>query len=256
MADRTDRSWEEWGRRDPYYGVLGLDQFRGDRIAGHRDEFFASGEQSVERMLRDLAAAHGGGRCGNALDFGAGVGRLTLPLARRFARVVGIDIAASMRAEAQRNATLADCHNIEWRATLDVVSPDSERFDLIVSYIVFQHIPVVRGMVILDQLLALLAPGGRLWIHLSVKRYQSLRERIGYWAWQFFPPARYLMNLARGYAYDMPPMQMNEYPLADVLRLFARHGLHDIRLSTEFHGRVMTVALRAAKDDGAPAPVR
>ncbi len=36
----TDLDWKEWGERDPYFGVVSHEQFRRDRLAENRAEFF------------------------------------------------------------------------------------------------------------------------------------------------------------------------------------------------------------------------
>ena len=52
---------------------------------------------------------------GDALDFGCGVGRLVLPLARRYRTVVGIDISDAYIAEAVRNRDKHGLTNISLR---------------------------------------------------------------------------------------------------------------------------------------------
>ncbi|MFD0937724.1 class I SAM-dependent methyltransferase, partial [Methylobacterium trifolii] len=80
----SDAIWRRYGEHDPYYGVLTLDSYRKDRIGANREAFFASGEAVVAEVLDRVEGAVGPVRRGHALDFGAGVGRLSLPLAHRF----------------------------------------------------------------------------------------------------------------------------------------------------------------------------
>ena len=49
-----------------------------------------------------------------ALDYGCGVGRLTLPLAERCEHVYGVDVSPSMLREAARNAARMGLPNVEW----------------------------------------------------------------------------------------------------------------------------------------------
>ena len=106
--------------------------------AEDREAFFAFGEADIAQIfdLIDIAPK-------SALDFGCGVGRLTRALAKRVDRVAGVDAAESMLRIARENVP---------NATFSTTIPD-ERFDLIVSLLVFQHIPIRRGEALLDELL-------------------------------------------------------------------------------------------------------
>ena len=74
---------------------------------GARREFFESGEADVDHLFQLI----GGFSPADALDFGCGVGRMTLALAKRVKRVVGVDIAPQMLALARRNAEEAGTAN-------------------------------------------------------------------------------------------------------------------------------------------------
>ena len=97
----TDKAWEQWGQQDPYYEVMTLDRFRG---GGNRAEFFHTGREDVNLALSRYERVFGSLRGGRALDYGCGVGRLTLALADHFPEVVGLDISDSMLREAGKNA--------------------------------------------------------------------------------------------------------------------------------------------------------
>lgn len=42
-------------------------------------------------------------------------------------------------------------------------------------------------------------------------------------------------------------MQMNEYSMAKVIRLMVDHGLGDLVVDTEYHGRILTVHVAGRK---------
>ena len=49
----TDSAWEQWGRLDPYYGVLTHSKFRRESLTSEsRKEFFDSGAAHVEYVMR------------------------------------------------------------------------------------------------------------------------------------------------------------------------------------------------------------
>lgn len=111
------------------------------------------------------------------LDVGCGVGRWSLPLAEAGAVVTGIDLSATMVAEA---AARAEARGVGKRCLFlqqDVAAPDLEsRFDLIVCVTVLQH--VLDDDHCRDAITALagrLAPGGRMVLLEAAPRRNSLR---------------------------------------------------------------------------------
>jgi len=204
--------WEELARREPYFAVLTEERF----LRGHIDDdarraFFASGEADVEKLFADIGPI----APASALDFGCGVGRLTLPLARRIPRVAGCDIAPQMLAEARRNAELLGITNARFVSSLDELN---ERFDLICSLIVFQHIPVREGLATLTRLLELLAPGGVAALHFTIRRPGSIFKRLARALRASMPWIHRIALRLEGKAIDLPYMQMNAYDAAEIER--------------------------------------
>src|SRR4051794_37115604 len=99
----SDRQWQRWGQQDPYYGVYAEDRFRRGNIDQHKDAFFETGSKMVDVLLARAENHFGPLPKGRALEFGSGVGRMTIPLARRFGQVVGLDVSEAMMQEAARN---------------------------------------------------------------------------------------------------------------------------------------------------------
>ncbi|RDS84523.1 class I SAM-dependent methyltransferase [Dyella monticola] len=215
----TDRDWEQWGATDPYFGVYSSEQFRtGTMTSEAKKEFFSSGEAHVARIfqnIEDVTKAAFVPRA--ALDFGCGVGRLVIPLARRIGRVTGVDISPSMIVEAKRNCAAAYVTDVTFVESDDSLSRVQGTFDLVHSYIVLQHIPWRRGRLILQALADRVAPGGHLVVQILSGHDASpiIRGlvRIRY----NFPPVNWLRNLFRGRPVFEPAMQLHMYDL-DVVR--------------------------------------
>lgn len=161
MTRKTDRAWEAFGRHQPYYGVVSHDRYRKENLtAGERRSFFRTGEEHVEFIFDTIATkVTSDFRPRRAIDFGCGVGRCTIPLASRCESVVGLDVSPSMLAEAGKNCEQRRLKNVEFLAG-DALEKLSGEFDLIHSYIVFQHIPSKRGFAIVEALLDRLAANG------------------------------------------------------------------------------------------------
>lgn len=243
----TDNDWEKWGKLDPYYGVLTDEKFRTDQIEENRSAFYATGENFINDILTRFETVLGPLPKGRALDFGSGVGRLSIPLARRFRNVVGLDISLAMIAEAQINAKKLSVDNVEFYRSDDMLSNATGLFDFINTYIVLQHIPVSRGMKIIAALLEKLAPGGGFMLHFSVRRQSSGIARLMTMARKYVPGMNIVVNLLRNRSAFEPMMQMNEYPLVEILSSLEMLDIHDLFLFTETHTGILTVGIMGRK---------
>ena len=234
-ASSTDVQWEKWGSQNPYRGVLGIDTQSLDDDAKTR--FFESGREHIRHML-GLIEAHFGAPCPaeSALDFGCGVGRLLIPMAGYFSRVVGVDVSSSMLAVARENT--AKLQNVELIRGLDAVS-GSAGFDLVHSYIVMQHIRPVQGMKILERLISHVRPNGFLAVHLTIGDLRPWRRRLNAVRYRI-RPVHWLYNLASRRPINEPVAEMNRYDTAKVFDLLRRSGLD----------RVVTVPLDQAGQVG------
>ena len=158
----TDTEWQAWGIRDPYFAVLTNPKYRTDALTPDAKlEFLASGRKTVDMVLnacRGYFGAHFAPQ--RVLDFGCGVGRLSIPFAAQAREVVGMDVAESMLAEARLNCQAQDCHNVTLVLSDDTLSRAPGQFDLVYSGLVLQHIEVARGRKLFSELVGKVIPGG------------------------------------------------------------------------------------------------
>ena len=240
MAD-SDQDWRDWGETEPYFGVLSDERFQMASIAENRDAFFTLGQATVEERLATAEQHFGPFARGRALDFGCGVGRLSIPLAAKFGTVQGLDIAPAMLAEARANADALAVGNLDLALSDDALSRAQGPCNFVMSALVLQHIPVRRGLGILARLLELTASGGVLSLQICVGRPGSRAARLRYWAQCHVPGVHMLFNLARGRRWREPLMQMNPYPLNDVLALVKAADFGPCLIDHHFDGRFATV---------------
>ncbi len=242
MVYDSARQWELYGARDPYYGVLSAPGFHRARLdAATRERFFATGRRQVAELLRAIDSLAGPDfECRRALDYGCGVGRLTLPLAERCEHVYGVDVSPSMLREADGNATRMGVRNVEW-VPAERLQELSGAYDLAHSYLVFQHIPVREGERIFAELVRGLRPGGVGSIHLTL-RATSPTAGLFHWTMKTVPLAYNVFNLLRGRDWSYPHMQMNRYSLNRLGALLADAGI------TEWHTRFLPGNGRMAYD--------
>jgi 2-polyprenyl-3-methyl-5-hydroxy-6-metoxy-1,4-benzoquinol methylase len=187
-----------------------------------RSRFFASGEDEIERLMSSLQhTLDADVPPRRVLDYGCGVGRLLIPLARRAESAVGIDISPSMLAEARRNCA---AHGIQGVELLPVEGLDrfSDDFDLVHSSLVLQHIPVRKGQRIVARLAHLVRHGGVGALHLQIGASRGVRA---YNAAMRLPSAHNVANIVRGRPWSHPHMEMNVYNLGRLLRLLRDAGV-------------------------------
>jgi SAM-dependent methyltransferase len=232
----TDADWEAYAKKSPYWAVLSEDRFRDENLnADAKKIFFESGEEEIRAGLAVLKHVfQGPDRFGTALDFGCWVGRLLLPLARRSQRAVGVDVSETMLRVCAENARAAQLTNIALVKGDDALSRVHQPFDLLSSSIVFQHIPVERGLRLLAKLLGLLKPGGFGLVQLTHA------NQIGHLSNECADPDGLVYEFYRrqggiihrlvkdtsGRGHQI--MQMHHYSLDEVFCLLAFHGIHHV----------------------------
>ncbi len=171
----TDQDWTSIAESNPYWGVLSADTFRGQEISEPaRKEFFHSGHVLISN-LAGFIKSHLDSKFAprRSLDFGCGVGRLLIPIARLSVEAVGLDIAPRMRELTDLNITRSGITNAVCRPSDDNLSEAVGLFDFVNSYIVIQHIPPIRGMVILERLMSKVTIGGIVSVQLTFAKDQK-----------------------------------------------------------------------------------
>jgi SAM-dependent methyltransferase len=162
MLDRIAAAWRKFGEEEPHWSVLTADEFRPDQIDANLERFYASGDQVVDLALAALSR-NGRDASGirTVLDYGCGVGRLSLAWAKRVEQVVGVDVSAPHVRLAEARAAETGTGNVAFRtiARLDDLA-ELPGCDLMFSQIVLQHNPPPVIAATLRHLLAGVNPGG------------------------------------------------------------------------------------------------
>lgn len=233
----SDREWEKFGQKDPYYGVVSLDKFRRENLGPEAlREFFQTGEEHVAFLMATIQATMAPSfHPRRALDFGCGVGRIAIPLARACESVTGVDVSGAMLAEAGRKAGEMGIPNLELTLSDDALTRITGRFDFIHAFLVFQHIRRNRGERIMERLIGLLEAGGVGIFQVIYDREVSLPVRVVGFLRRTVPLANYLTNLFYGKPVGEPLMEKNVYDLNRLMKLLQHNGCGDVHL--RFHGR-------------------
>ncbi len=99
--------------------------------------FRQSGRDDVETILRESKQYLN--RFDRAIEIGCGVGRLALPMAERFAEVIGVDIAPTMISKLGDNSRAVGASNVRGFLAHEAWF-DQGPAELVYSVMVFQHI--------------------------------------------------------------------------------------------------------------------
>jgi SAM-dependent methyltransferase len=183
LQKRVETTWSALGQADAHWSVITDTRFQKATLEDHLDLFFEMGEGDIARVAAAMARV---GAClediGSVIDFGCGVGRLSVPLARRTGHVTGVDISAAHLAEARGNVDVLELGNVALRQISSVREiADLPRVDLVLSIIVLQHNPPPVMREILAALCDRVAPGGYLYLQTPTYRdgyrYRASEDR-------------------------------------------------------------------------------
>jgi SAM-dependent methyltransferase len=170
LFERVCQTFHRCGVAEPYWSVLTDQRYRAEVIDKHLSEFYETGEDSVALLLAalarnnlDIAAFK------SVLEFGCGVGRVTVHLADRFARICAVDISEPHLDLCRAVAERLGKPNIEHICVRSFSTIDAlAACDVLYSVIVLQHNPPPLAHAILRKLLRKVRSGGIAYFQLPV----------------------------------------------------------------------------------------
>ena len=208
------QSWETLGQQAPYHSVLTDKRFLPEQFKDNEAAFWSSGQKDLRMIDSTLQRNNAGNRrLRSVLEFGCGVGRVTMHLAERFEHVVAVDISAPHLKVARHRASETGKSNIDFINLMDRDVSDLPQTDLVFSRIVLQHNAPPLMLDITRKLLALVKPGGAALFQLPV----YMRG--------------YKFKLDEYLATAEPRMEMHCLPQSVILRLLEKQGfsLQEVR---------------------------
>lgn len=220
----ASENWEKFGSDDPYYGVLSHDRYHKEAMDGDtRQAFFDSGSEYIDdvvnKIIKHVSPEFSPS---NSLDFGCGVGRLLIPISKISKQATGVDVSASMLKETQVNLKEFSINNVELIESENCSCLKSSSFDFVHSFIVFQHIPIEHGMLILDNIMGSLKLGGVGVLHFTF--WNPGLHGLKGWIKRFMPFLKFIKR-AFNEEFFNPEMQMNEYDLNEIHKLLSTYGV-------------------------------
>jgi SAM-dependent methyltransferase len=207
LWDHVARTWSSLGTADPYWSVLTNPRWKAERMtqAEVLDAFYDTGRHDIATLDRWFERnGIATGPLEVCAEYGCGVGRCTVWLARRFRRVLAFDISEPHLRLANARAQAEGLNNIEFihvRSEQELQRLNGT--DLFYSVIVLQHNPPPVILSILRHAFRGLRPGGI--AHFQVPTYAldyafELQEYLGRLRNQgmemHFVPQRAIFDLA------------------------------------------------------------
>lgn len=254
---RTDSDWKRWGTNSPYYGVLSLDRFRPENLDDEAMEsFFASGEVHVNSVFSQIESMIGESfRPRSSLDFGCGVGRLSIPIAKRSGHTIAVDVSQAMLEETARNCAARHIDNIEFAISTDALSGIPAEIDFVHSFIVLQHIAAQRGQHIIAGLARRVSQDGFLALQFYSRCNSPWFVRTLVKGRYVFPPLHWLRNLMKSRPLFEQAMQLHVYDLSKILGMLRTLGFPEVQLNldTEAGGQFESVFLLAQRTHRQPS---
>jgi ubiquinone/menaquinone biosynthesis C-methylase UbiE len=254
----TDQYWQSIGRNNPYWGVLSHPTWSAENLTDDAiEDLYETGETHINSVF-EIVRKHLDESFAptSALDFGCGVGRLVIPLAKRGLSVVGVDVSDGMLAQARARCQSLGLSNVRLLCDSGQLELGSAQFDLVHTFIVFQHITCSRGLAIAKRILARLREGGVGVLHFSyyMEPATSWRRLDRLWRWldrwglsrvgQVLRGVKHVLyEFVARWGRGKRQMQSHLYNLNAILQVLQQAGIRRFHVELTHHGRVYGVVL-------------
>lgn len=160
-AAKIKKAWEHLGEEKAHFSVLTYEAFRPENLSQSIDSFWASGEPEA-MVAKQVHDQYGAGNLADkvCVEYGCGVGRVTVNFAKHFKTVHGYDISRNHLRHARARAAEVGVHNIEFHECSQDFRVAIKPCDFFYSIIVLQHNPPPVIVELLRIALSALKPGG------------------------------------------------------------------------------------------------
>jgi SAM-dependent methyltransferase len=158
---RVKSAWEHLGDEKVHWSVLSIDEYLPDNLNASIDTFWEAGTADATVALHAIRQ-FGFDRLGEkvCVEYGCGVGRVTVNFAKHFRTTHAYDISRNHIAHAQARANTLGIKSIVFHECLDGLRDSIEPCDFFYSIIVLQHNPPPVIVELVRLALEALNPGG------------------------------------------------------------------------------------------------
>jgi SAM-dependent methyltransferase len=156
--EQLQEHWNAFAKIDPLWAILTAPDKKNGRWGPL--EFFQTGKDEIDTLMKSVATMNWSGHRQRALDFGCGVGRLTQALCGYFEECCGVDISVEMLRRAGEFNRFGSRCSYCVNTTNDLRSFSDGSFDFVYSNIVLQHMEPEYAANYIREFIRVLAPGG------------------------------------------------------------------------------------------------
>ncbi|KEO73628.1 class I SAM-dependent methyltransferase [Anditalea andensis] len=224
---KSKQDWKTFGDEDPFYGVLSEERYKYKNFNKNgRAEFYKTGYQYVEELKSRIESKFGHGILDmDVLDFGCGVGRLTLPFAQQTTgKVIGLDVSPGMIKIADEQRDIHKFKNLTYHAYSGIDIPNFGTFDLVNSYIVIQHIEPSIGYPLIDQLCKMAKIGGIVHLQMPYGHNIPILKYLKFYLKVHSDFYNRFTNMVKTGSFTRTPvMQMNYYSSDSLESIFKKY---------------------------------
>ena len=161
LRDRTAKSWAQLGETEPHFSVLTGEEFRPANMNDEAVEKFYGTGVVESRIIEAVLERYGFHDTEHKIcvEYGCGLGRVTMALSKYFEHVYGYDVSAPHLKLAEERRRAVNCDNVDF-ILLNDLEQEIQRCDFFYSKIVFQHNPPPVILVLIETALNSLKVGG------------------------------------------------------------------------------------------------
>jgi SAM-dependent methyltransferase len=162
ISEKMKRDWDQRALHHARFWIA-TENYQTEEV------FTQSGQDTAQALLESLKGLYR--PSWKVLDIGCGIGRVLKPLAKHFHALVGIDVSSTMIA--QSKAWLSEFSNVTTFETsgMDLREFPDQSFNLVYSYVAFQHMPRPVFEQYLSEINRVLTPEGYLALQLPIGPY-------------------------------------------------------------------------------------
>lgn len=246
----TDKTWRKYGKREPYFGVFGQNQYLSKNFTKETHTMVIdSGRKYVEELfelIQDKVCL--GFKADSILDYGCGPGRMLIPFSKFAGDVVGMDISNDMLLEARKNCEANKVFNVSFLMADDKLSKiKGKKFDLVHSFIVLQHLNIKRGEKLIQMLIDHINPDGVGALHITYHDSYPNRKLLNFFRFRvpflwFFQRLIHSKINAKPF-HSNPQMQMNSYNLNRIHAILQQNNIKEVICTYTNHYEYLGISI-------------
>ena len=162
VSEKMKRDWNQRAQHHARFWIA-TENYETEEV------FAQSGQDTAQALLKAVKSLYR--PSWKVLDIGCGIGRVLKPLAKHFDALVGIDVSSTMIA--QSKSWLSEYPHVTTFETsgMDLREFQDQSFNLVYSYVAFQHMPRPVFEQYLAEINRVLTPDGYLALQLPIGPY-------------------------------------------------------------------------------------